>query len=102
MAFFFCFAPTLQRLQQFLYDYTVYKKDHGALGHETNFEFQYIPTPDMLGTEMGKIEKGPSNIERRNLKVLVAACAVMGGVAWLGAKRASVLLQKYPGLKRLI
>jgi len=58
----------------------VENKEHG-LGEETVFDFKYIPNLGLTSTEVGKYEASGSKergIERRNLRTLVIASAVIG------------------------
>jgi hypothetical protein len=61
----------------------VENKEHG-LGSETNFDFKYIPNFDTK-TELGEYEpsSNPRSVETRNLRTLVLASAVMGGVGYV-------------------
>jgi hypothetical protein len=109
-------------LQTLLYNLTVRKTELGALGQETNFDFQYIPTLDLMtttttagpGKAEGEVEEGEGRgsgggvagtkarrggIERRNLTALLAALVTVGTVAWLGLGTASYLLQRQSWIK---
>ena len=75
---------------------TIRKPEMGALGKETNFDFQYIPALDLI-TEPGTAEEagavGGAGVESRNLKALLVASALVAAVAWLGLKAASFVLR---------
>ncbi|KAF6819952.1 tat pathway signal sequence [Colletotrichum sojae] len=105
-----------QNLQKGLFNLTVHKPELGALGKETNFEFKYIPTLDVMSTEAagrswhlendGSGKEGGGSpakrrvrrTERRNLAALLVASAVMVLLAFLGVKSVSVLLGGIAGI----
>ncbi|CZR52773.1 uncharacterized protein PAC_02650 [Phialocephala subalpina] len=74
-------------LRKIFYHIIVHNKDHG-LGKETVFDFKYIPSLDITGTEMGEYVPGTqkSAVERRNLRTLVVAGAVMGCLSYIGLR----------------
>jgi len=69
-------------LRRILYNVIVENKEHG-LGIETNFDFKYVPNFDTK-TELGEFKEGltEKGVERRNLRTLVLASAVVGGVGY--------------------
>ena len=71
-------------MRKLFYAIIVENKTHG-LGTETNFDFKFIPNFDTTSTALGENVSGikESGIERRNLKALVIASAVMGVVGYL-------------------
>ncbi|OLN91985.1 hypothetical protein CCHL11_01429 [Colletotrichum chlorophyti] len=95
-----------QNIQKALFNFTVHKTELGALGKETNFEFKYIPTLDIMSTAAAASEPAPSAppprakvatrrvriTERRSLVVLVLAVAVAGVLSWIGVKITSAIL----------
>lgn len=52
------------------------------------FDFKYIPSLDITGTEMGEYVPGAqkSAVERRNLRTLVVAGAVVGCLSYIGLR----------------
>ncbi|GKT47028.1 uncharacterized protein ColSpa_07209 [Colletotrichum spaethianum] len=101
-----------------LFNLTVHKPELGALGKETNFEFQYIPTLDVMSTEaaarshhlepsaqgstLGTNTSRRARVtERRSLVVLLVAVAVAGLLAWLGIRSASALFGRVAGMVSL-
>lgn len=73
---------------------TIHKIEFGALGRETNFDFQYIPALDLV-TEPGKAEEARGarggGLERRNLKALLTAAALIPLAAWLALRLATAV-----------
>ncbi|GKT56955.1 tat pathway signal sequence [Colletotrichum tofieldiae] len=105
-----------ENLQRILFNLTVHKPELGALGRETNFDFKYIPTLDVMSTEAAAAwshrpdpsAQGPGLgtstgrsvrvTERRSLVVLLLAVAAAGLLAWLGIRSASVLCRRVAGM----
>ncbi|KAK2018962.1 tat pathway signal sequence [Colletotrichum eremochloae] len=88
-----------ENLKKALFNLTVHKPELGALGKETNFDFKYVPTLDVMSTEaaartyhLDPSVKRPSLAggrrtrvtERRSLLVLLVFVAAAGVLAWLG------------------
>ncbi|OHW91487.1 tat pathway signal sequence [Colletotrichum incanum] len=107
-----------ENLQKALFNLTVHKPELGALGRETNFDFKYIPTLDVMSTEaaarshhLDPSAQGPALgtsagrrvrvTERRSLVVLLLAVAVAGLLGWLGIRGASVLFRRVAGMVSL-
>jgi hypothetical protein len=58
----------------------VENKENG-LGEPTTFDFKYIPSYSMMSTELGEYKGSGTKkrrIERRNLRTLLIASAVLG------------------------
>ncbi|KAE9568498.1 hypothetical protein CGCF415_v002992 [Colletotrichum fructicola] len=113
-----------KKLQKGLFNITINKPELGALGKETNFEFQYIPTLDMMSTEAAsrtyhltqnndnnnKTNTGNGSspaaarvrlvrkTERRNLASLILASVAAVLLAWLGVRSASALFGSFAGM----
>lgn len=92
----------IQRMRKALYKTTVHNKEMGAMGKETNFEFQYMPTLDMIATSMGTAdeadqwgdrEKGARKYEIRTVATLAVAGTVMGAGGYAGIKGVTKLVQ---------
>ncbi|KAK1730620.1 tat pathway signal sequence [Colletotrichum acutatum] len=108
-----------KNLKKALFNITINKPELGALGKETNFEFKYIPTLDVLSTEAtartqqhpdpsthepgstpadaktgaraGASPRRVRSNERRSLITLGVVATVGGLLAWLGIRGASAL-----------
>lgn len=72
-------------------------ENKNGLGQESVFEFKYVPEFSTR-TEKGESEetgvKQPG-IERRNLKTLIIAMVVLGGIGWFSAQIALRLLRSF-------
>ncbi|KAK1987879.1 tat pathway signal sequence [Colletotrichum cereale] len=104
-----------ESLKKALFNLTVHKPELGALGKETNFDFKYIPTLDVMTTEaaarshhLDPPAQGPALAsrrvrvtERRSLVALLAAAAAAGLLAWLGVRGASALFRRAAGMVSL-
>ncbi|KAM0330560.1 hypothetical protein ACHAQA_003507 [Verticillium albo-atrum] len=85
-------AARRARLGRALYDLTVRRRELGALGVETSFEFQYVPALDTMAAEMGTLEeavrlgreKGVGSHEKRTLWILGLAGVAVGCASWVG------------------
>jgi len=74
-------------LRRVFYQLIIENKTHG-LGAETNFDFKYIPEFSTI-TSMGDYEemkKSDTGVERRNLRTLVVASAVIGVLSYFGMR----------------
>ncbi|TEA17426.1 Rubber oxygenase [Colletotrichum sidae] len=100
-----------KKVQQALFSLTIHNPALGALGKETKFEFQYIPTLDMMSTAAAAAgtataapgsshlkSHGPRRTERRNLVALVLASLFVALLSWLGVRTASALFGTAAGM----
>lgn len=94
----------IRRLQKTLYNFTVHNKKMGAMGKETSFEFQYVPTLEMIATHMGTPEeaeqwndlrKAARAYEVRTILTLALVTSVVGVGGYAGLKGVSRLVQEY-------
>ena len=94
----------IRRLRKTLYDFTVHNKKLGAMGKETNFEFQYVPTLDMIATHMGSsdeaeqwsdLRKAARTYEVRTVLTLALVTSAVGAGGYAGLKGVSRLVQEY-------
>jgi hypothetical protein len=92
----------IRRLRRTLYRTTVQNTARGALGKETNFEFQYVPTLDVISTQLGTadeadqwdhLQKAARKYELRTIATLALAATLLGAGGYAGARGIASLMR---------
>ncbi|KAH6688615.1 tat pathway signal sequence [Plectosphaerella plurivora] len=85
----------IRKARRTLYRTTIQNTARGALGKETNFEFQYVPTLDMIATQMGTVDEADQwdhlqqsgqKYKLRTMTMLAMAATVVGAGGYVGVR----------------